>query len=338
MSFTLRRQIFLHFSNVTCRSSIGIGFSSKNVPLSRLPGWEPESWAYHGDDGHSFCCQSSGKHYGPPFSAGDIIGCGVNFRTGAAFFTKNGDHLGLYRQCYRSIEFSIYKFGALTQYTGTAFREIKGKLFPSVGMKKSGEHIRVNFGQSPFVFDIDGMMAASNNSSTSSRSLLSFIEQIAGITAEEYLSRPTPLDPDIIRRWVSSEESNGGASGLAHMAAHGAANGAANGFPNRIAGHADRAASFRNFISQLQSRHREERSHIRTRTDHEIQREKRQIRQEIEATKYTTSFQFWGYVLTVCSTAKLAPPLSETELIQSLVCKIVHSGPLQANCDRSFNF
>jgi hypothetical protein len=44
---------------------------------------------------------------------------------------------------------------------GTAFREIKGKLFPSVGMKKPGEHIRVNFGQSPFVFDIDGMMAAS---------------------------------------------------------------------------------------------------------------------------------------------------------------------------------
>jgi hypothetical protein len=28
-------------------------------------------------------------------------------------------------------------------------------------MKKTGEHIRVNFGQSPFVFDIDGMMAAS---------------------------------------------------------------------------------------------------------------------------------------------------------------------------------
>ena len=28
-------------------------------------------------------------------------------------------------------------------------------------MKKPGEHIRVNFGQSPFVFDIDGMMMAS---------------------------------------------------------------------------------------------------------------------------------------------------------------------------------
>lgn len=30
-----------------------------------------------------------------------------------------------------------------------------------MGMKKPGEHIRVNFGQSPFVFDIDGMMMAS---------------------------------------------------------------------------------------------------------------------------------------------------------------------------------
>ena len=46
-------------------------------------------------------------------------------------------------------------------YEGIAFREIKGKLFPSVGMKKPGEHIRVHFGQSPFVFDIDGMMTAS---------------------------------------------------------------------------------------------------------------------------------------------------------------------------------
>ena len=30
-------------------------------------------------------------------------------------------------------------------------------------MKKSGEHIRVNFGHSPFVFDIDGMMAVRSN-------------------------------------------------------------------------------------------------------------------------------------------------------------------------------
>lgn len=46
---------------------------------------------------------------------------------------------------------------------GIAFREIKGKLFPSVGMKRPGEHVRVNFGQNPFVFDIDGMMSVSQH-------------------------------------------------------------------------------------------------------------------------------------------------------------------------------
>ena len=78
------------------RTSICIGFSTKGVSLSRPPGWEPESWAYHGDDGHSYSGQNSGKHYGPPYSAGDIIGCGINFRTGLAFFTKNGDNLGAF--------------------------------------------------------------------------------------------------------------------------------------------------------------------------------------------------------------------------------------------------
>lgn len=116
-------------------SSISIGFSSRETPLSRPPGWEPNSWAYHGDDGHSFCCQSSGKTYGPTFGAtDDVIGCGVNFSNGSAFFTKNGNHLGI------------------------AFREVKGKLFPSIGLRRPGEHIRVNFGQTPFIYDIDGMV------------------------------------------------------------------------------------------------------------------------------------------------------------------------------------
>lgn len=52
-------------------------------------------------------------------------------------------------------------FSRINIMVGTAFREIKGKLFPSVGMKKPGEHIRINLGQSPFIFDIDGMMSVS---------------------------------------------------------------------------------------------------------------------------------------------------------------------------------
>ena len=73
---------------------IGVGFSGSKASLDKLPGWEPDSWAYHGDDGKSFCEQSTGKAYGPTFATNDVIGCGVNFRTRKAFFTKNGVHLG----------------------------------------------------------------------------------------------------------------------------------------------------------------------------------------------------------------------------------------------------
>ncbi|RWA07519.1 hypothetical protein EKO27_g7586 [Xylaria grammica] len=113
-------------------TTVCVGFVAKNVSLSRPPGWEQDSWGYHGDDGEIYSGGNVGKKYqDTTFSAGDVIGCGVNFRTAQAFFTKNG------------------------HYLGPAFRDIKGKLYPVVGIKKAGELIRVNFGQSPFVFKID---------------------------------------------------------------------------------------------------------------------------------------------------------------------------------------
>jgi len=48
----------------------------------------------------------------------------------------------------------------LTFLAGTAFTGLKNaELYPSIGIKKPGEHLRANFGRSRFVFDIDGMMA-----------------------------------------------------------------------------------------------------------------------------------------------------------------------------------
>ena len=79
---------------------IGVGFSGASASLEKLPGWEPDSWAYHGDDGKSFCCQSQGKNYGPIFTSGDVVGCGVNFMTGCGFFTKNGVFLGKNESSY----------------------------------------------------------------------------------------------------------------------------------------------------------------------------------------------------------------------------------------------
>ena len=75
-------------------TTIGIGFSTRTVSLQRAPGWEPESWGYHGDDGHCFSAQNVGKPYGPKFGPGDTVGCLVNFRQGHAMFTKNGELLG----------------------------------------------------------------------------------------------------------------------------------------------------------------------------------------------------------------------------------------------------
>lgn len=132
---------------------IGIGFASRKASVERLPGWEQESWAYHGDDGKSFFGegQGQGRPYGPVFGVNDTVGCGVNFSTGQAFFTKNGVYLGMCS--YDGSE------GKLT-VAGEAFRDLGHvKLYPSVGMKRQPPvHLTANFGQQPFVFDIDGVV------------------------------------------------------------------------------------------------------------------------------------------------------------------------------------
>ena len=135
---------------------IGVGFSSNKASLEKLPGWEPESWAYHGDDGKTFCCQSTGKTYGPKFTSGDIVGCGINFTNRSAFFTKNGVFQGI--DCTVETSCTLAKLISL----GIAFRDLKDiSVYPSIGMKRPQAHLRVNFGQRPFTFDIDNMVKVS---------------------------------------------------------------------------------------------------------------------------------------------------------------------------------
>jgi hypothetical protein len=43
--------------------------------------------------------------------------------------------------------------------TGYAVQDVpRSKLYPSVSVKKQGEEVRVNFGQEPFVYNIDDLM------------------------------------------------------------------------------------------------------------------------------------------------------------------------------------
>ena len=113
---------------------MGIGLSAREVNVNRLPGWDKHSYGYHGDDGHSFCSSGTGQPYGPTFTTGDVIGCGVNLVDNTAFYTKNGHHLGI------------------------AFTDLPTSLFPTVGLQTPGEVVDANFGQLPFVFDIGDMI------------------------------------------------------------------------------------------------------------------------------------------------------------------------------------
>jgi hypothetical protein len=73
---------------------MGIGLSTSDVNLNRLPGWDKGSYGYHGDDGHSFCSSGSGIVYGPTFTTDDFVGCCVNFLDNSCFYTRNGYNLG----------------------------------------------------------------------------------------------------------------------------------------------------------------------------------------------------------------------------------------------------
>lgn len=109
---------------------MGIGLSKSDVMLNRLPGWDKNSYGYHGDDGHSFCCSGTGQNYGPTFTTGDVIGCCLNLIENTCFYTKNGYNLGI------------------------AFRDLPYDLHPTVGLQTPAESVEANFGQYPFEFDI----------------------------------------------------------------------------------------------------------------------------------------------------------------------------------------
>eukprot|EP00088_Acartia_fossae_P037946 TRINITY_DN3918_c0_g1_i15.p1 TRINITY_DN3918_c0_g1~~TRINITY_DN3918_c0_g1_i15.p1 ORF type:complete len:574 (-),score=151.05 TRINITY_DN3918_c0_g1_i15:508-2229(-) len=113
---------------------MGVGLCAQSVNMNRLPGWDKHSYGYHGDDGHSFCSSGQGQAYGPTFTTGDVVGCGINLIDGSCFFTKNGHHLGI------------------------AFNDLPPNLYPTVGLQTPGEMIDANFGQDPFLFDIEGEM------------------------------------------------------------------------------------------------------------------------------------------------------------------------------------
>ncbi|GMH45879.1 hypothetical protein BSKO_13842 [Bryopsis sp. KO-2023] len=121
--------------NAGSEGLIGIGFSANNVNLQRLPGWEPNSYGYHGDDGFIFPGVGRGQQYGPKFTEGDVVGALWNRAERTISYTKNG--IGL----------------------GVAFERVSDDavLFPTVGFRTKEEEVRANFGNEEFVIDFDSI-------------------------------------------------------------------------------------------------------------------------------------------------------------------------------------
>ncbi|KIY66812.1 SPRY-domain-containing protein [Cylindrobasidium torrendii FP15055 ss-10] len=133
--------IYYYEVEVRSKSSsahISIGLAGPDVALNRLPGWEHDSWGYHGDDGRSFASERDGTLFGPTYGSGDIVGCGLDYTDGRVFFTKNGNLIGhVFSNVGRTL-----------------------RVYPSVGLKHTNDGVHLNVGQEPFKYDIEGHVQA----------------------------------------------------------------------------------------------------------------------------------------------------------------------------------
>lgn len=118
--------------------SVGVGLVSSQQATDRMPGWRnypfAQSFGFHGDDGKCFESANSGRAFDPShpnadtrYDIGHTIGCGYDVTTNEIFYTHNGDYLG------------------------PAFTNVRGRLFPAVGMMVEAK-VRVNFGEEEFVY------------------------------------------------------------------------------------------------------------------------------------------------------------------------------------------
>ncbi|KAH9331522.1 hypothetical protein KI387_003630, partial [Taxus chinensis] len=120
----------MYVENKGQRGTVSIGFTDQNFNKNRQPGWNRNTFGYHGDDGLIFHNSGLGRPFGPTYTTGDTVGAGVNNASQDVFFTRNGE------------------------FIGSITRDFDGDLFPTVGLHSLDERVVVNFGQQDFLFDI----------------------------------------------------------------------------------------------------------------------------------------------------------------------------------------
>jgi len=124
----------VHVEDAGKTGQVMIGIGHNHFALGMAPaGWKKGSYGYHADDGEVFAESVIGRKWGPMYGSGDVVGCGVDFKSRSLFFTKNGKLLG------------------------TALRKLKRfhNLYPVVGFRSLGARLYVSFGgNTKFVFAV----------------------------------------------------------------------------------------------------------------------------------------------------------------------------------------
>eukprot|EP00026_Physarum_polycephalum_P002017 Phypoly_transcript_02021.p1 GENE.Phypoly_transcript_02021~~Phypoly_transcript_02021.p1 ORF type:complete len:983 (+),score=101.44 Phypoly_transcript_02021:356-2950(+) len=112
--------------------AIGIGLVNAGHEVFAMPGWHVHTYGYHGDDGRKFGAPNHqfGNIYGPVWQKDDVVGCGWDQVQHKIFFTLNG------------------------KFLGNAFENVTGNYFVAIGLHTHGARVKMNFGQEPFMFDI----------------------------------------------------------------------------------------------------------------------------------------------------------------------------------------
>ncbi|GAA5906900.1 uncharacterized protein JCM6883_005723 [Sporobolomyces salmoneus] len=182
---------------------IGVGLSHRSVSLSRLPGWEQLSYGYHADDGRAFCCQGTGEPFGPTFSTGDVVGCGIDWTDAGGERGKkerDGSKKGKEKSKEKGSGRVFYTKNGI--FLGYAFSNLSGNLYPTIGLRTPNESVRVNFGQAPFKFDIESLLLDRK------RTILSRINDTSSLPPHYYLPLSQSPSPPIPTLSTSAQASS----------------------------------------------------------------------------------------------------------------------------------